>query len=102
LWLLPYCTWHIAAQYTRLICEHSGRISAQAGFDLTRSTVPGALGRFFVLPRNIGYHLEHHWYPSVPWYNLPQLQAALREDPDFLAHANVQHSVRDSLRQCSE
>jgi fatty acid desaturase len=100
LWILPYCTWHIAAQYTRLICEHSGRISAQTGFELTRSTVPGALGRFLVLPRNIGYHLEHHWYPSVPWYNLPQLQAALREDPDFLAHANVQHSLRDSLRQC--
>ncbi len=22
-WIVPYCTWHIAAQYTRLICEHS-------------------------------------------------------------------------------
>jgi fatty acid desaturase len=100
LWILPHCTWHMAAQYTRLICEHSGRIGAQPGFELTRSTTPGALGRFFVLPHNIGYHLEHHWYPSVPWYNLPQLREALREDPEFLAHANIQHSVRASLRQC--
>ena len=72
-WILPYCTWHMFAQYTRLVCEHSGRIGTQAGFELTRTTIPGALGRFFVLPRNIGYHLEHHWYPSVPWYNLPKI-----------------------------
>jgi fatty acid desaturase len=100
LWILPYCTWHMLAQYTRLICEHSGSIGVQPGFELTRSTSPGPLGRFFVLPRHIGYHLEHHWYPSVPWYNLPKLREALREDPEFLAHANIQHSVRDSLRQC--
>lgn len=100
-WLLPYCTWHIVAQYTRLICEHSGTIGKQPGFELTRTTIPGALGRFFILPHNIGYHLEHHWYPSVPWYNLPQLHEALQEDPDFRAHANVSHSVRGSLRQCT-
>ncbi len=100
-WLLPYCSWHMVAQYGRLICEHSGRIGTQPGFELTRTTIPGPLGRFLVLPRNIGYHLEHHWYPSVPWYNLPQLHEALREDPNFRAHANVSHSLLGSLRQCS-
>jgi fatty acid desaturase len=101
MWILPYCTWHMVAQYARLICEHSGRIGTQPGFELTRTTIPTPLGRFLVLPRNIGYHLEHHWYPSVPWYNLPQLHEALREDPDFRAHANISSSVLGSLRQCS-
>ncbi len=100
LWVLPYCTWHMVAQYTRLICEHSGRISLQPGFELTRSTSPGPLGRFFILPHNIGYHLEHHWYPSVPWYNLPKLRVALRDDPSFVSGANIQHSLIASLRQC--
>jgi fatty acid desaturase len=97
LWVLPYCTWHIAAQYTRLICEHSGRIGTQAGFELTRSTVPGALGRFFVLPRNIGYHLEHHWYPSVPFYRLPELHTALMATPRFAAAADISPSLLRSL-----
>jgi fatty acid desaturase len=98
-WILPCCTWHMFVQYTRLICEHSGRIGDQPGFTLTRSTLPSPLGRLLVLPHHIGYHIEHHWFPSVPWYRLPDLHAALRADPAFAA-ANVQRSVLGSLRQC--
>ena len=29
-WLVPFCTWHIAAQYIRLICEHSAVRSRRA------------------------------------------------------------------------
>lgn len=100
LWVLPYCTWHMLIQYARLICEHSGRIGTEPGFTLTRSTLPGPLGRALVLPHHIGYHIGHHWFPSVPWYHLPELHAALREDPAFAAHANVQRSVLASLAQC--
>jgi fatty acid desaturase len=101
LWLLPYCTWHMAAQYARLVCEHSGSIAEHPAFARTRTTMPGPLGRFFVLPHHIGYHIEHHWYPSVPWYNLPRLHRALRRDATFREHANVQRSVLASLRQCT-
>ncbi len=97
---MPYCTWHIAAQYTRLVCEHSGAIAEHPDFARTRSTMPGWLGRLLVLPHHIGYHLEHHWYPSVPWYNLPRLHRALQRDPAFREHANGQRSVLASLRQC--
>jgi fatty acid desaturase len=99
-WLLPYVTWHVAAQYVRLICEHSGRISDHPDYAGTRSTHPGPLGRFLILPRNIGYHLEHHWFPGVPWYNLPALYEALRADDGFARHANVQTSISASLAQC--
>ncbi len=99
-WLLPYVTWHILAQHVRLICEHSGPISDQPGYGLTRSTHPGWLGRFLLLPRHIGYHLEHHWFPSVPWYNLPALYELLSTDEGFARHANVQSSIPASLSQC--
>jgi fatty acid desaturase len=26
---------------------------------------------------NLNYHLEHHLFPAVPWYNLPRLHALL-------------------------
>jgi fatty acid desaturase len=99
-WIVPYCTWHIAIQYVRLICEHSGRIGNDRDFGSTRSTLPGFVGRALVLPCHVGYHVEHHWYPSVPFYRLPELHRALSETSSFRLHANVQRSIPASLRQC--
>lgn len=98
-WLLPYCTWHVGAQYVRLICEHSAVASDDPAFADTRSTLPGPLAALLVLPRNIGYHQAHHWYPSVPSYRLPELQALLELDPRFRAHARCHRSLWASLAE---
>ena len=29
---------------------------------------------------NMQYHLEHHMYPAVPFYNLPKLRKAIEHD----------------------
>jgi fatty acid desaturase len=29
---------------------------------------------------NINYHLEHHLFPGVPWYNLPKVHALLGDE----------------------
>jgi fatty acid desaturase len=99
-WIVPYCTWHIAAQYIRLICEHSAVESDEEEYSITRSTVPTWLESIFILPRNVGYHIEHHWYPSVPWYRLPELHQALMERKGFRQHAVVKRSVMASLGEC--
>ena len=44
----------------------------------TRSILTNPLTRFFMCNEN--YHLEHHLYPGVPWYNLPRLHAELRDE----------------------
>ena len=100
-WVVPYCTWHVAVQYVRLVCEHSAVRSDDPRYGHTRSTIPGPIGRLFVLPRHIGYHLAHHWYPSVPFYRLPELHALLAERPGFRAHARCSRSVPASLRECT-
>jgi len=33
--------------------------------------------QFLFLPNNIGYHYEHHLYPSIPFYHLPGLREVL-------------------------
>jgi fatty acid desaturase len=44
----------------------------------TRSILTNRLTAFFMCNEN--YHLEHHLYPAVPWYNLPRLHRALRDE----------------------
>lgn len=97
LWLAPLCTWHVVAQYMRLIAEHSAVHSDDPDFQGTRTTIPTPLERLLILPRNIGYHIEHHWYPSVPFYRLPELHAVLMATPRFAAHADISRSLRGSL-----
>jgi fatty acid desaturase len=99
-WIVPFCTWHIAAQYIRLICEHSAVESEEKEYAITRTTIPTWLESIFILPCNVGYHLEHHWYPSVPFYRLPELHQALMERRGFQEHAVVRTSVFTSLGEC--
>ncbi|MCP3098902.1 fatty acid desaturase [Myxococcus sp. K15C18031901] len=42
----------------------------------SRSILSNPVTRFFMCNEN--YHLEHHLYPRVPWYNLPHLHRELR------------------------
>jgi fatty acid desaturase len=44
----------------------------------TRSILTNRVTAFFMCNEN--YHLEHHLYPGVPWYNLPRLHRAMRDD----------------------
>lgn len=99
-WIVPFCTWHIAAQYIRLICEHSAVESDEEEYAITRTTVPTWLESIFIIPCNIGYHIEHHWYPSVPFYRLPELHEALMARDGFREHAVVKRSVLASLSDC--
>lgn len=69
----------------------------------TRTILAGPVVSFFMCNEN--FHLEHHLYPRVPWYNLPRLHERLRDAlvaerapfiPSYFAF--VKHFVRSSLR----
>ena len=44
----------------------------------TRSILTNRVTAFFMCNEN--YHLEHHLYPGIPWYNLPQVHTALGDE----------------------
>ena len=44
----------------------------------TRTVQSNRVVRFFLC--NLNYHLEHHLFPSVPWYNVPRLHTLLEEE----------------------
>ena len=100
-WLAPYCSWHIMIEYVRLICEHSAIASATPPYHLTRTVLPRLWERWLIVPRNVGYHHEHHWYPGVPFYNLPRLHALLRAETRFGQMAEISPGVMVTLRGCA-
>ena len=59
--------------------QHGGMQSNTTDYRQSTRTVmiPKALAFLYW---NMNYHIEHHMFPSVPYFNLPQLQALLAED----------------------
>lgn len=66
----PLVTWYTA------LPEHYGVEPSQSALHNTRSVYAGGLlSRAFW---NINFHTAHHYAPSVPFHNLPALDASLR------------------------
>jgi fatty acid desaturase len=97
-WVVPFATWFKVIIRIRGIAEHYGIDDTTYG--LSRTTLLSWFDRWFVAPNNINYHLEHHLYPSVPFYRLPELHTLLMTIPGFRDKAHVTHTYWGVLREC--
>jgi len=100
-WFVPLFTWLIMIFRIRSIAEHSAIEGTGHFYAQTRSTMASFLDRIFIAPKNVHYHLEHHLYPSVPFYRLPRLHALLASKPEF-QDAHITHTYIGVLRECVE
>ena len=98
-WMVPLLTSLKAITRMRTIAEHYG-VEYDHPFRQTRTTYPGFLGKLLIGPKNIGLHLDHHLYPSVPFYNLPDLHGELLQNEYFRSTAHLTHTYRGVLREC--
>lgn len=67
IWALAFVTSHWACFRLRVWTEHTGT----AGTHPIRAS---AWQRWLFLPQNTFHHAEHHRYPSVPSWNLPEVR----------------------------
>jgi fatty acid desaturase len=78
LWVLPAATLLQAILRLRAIAEHGAPAGYGSALVAARTNLAGPLVRAVLFPHHVGYHVEHHLYPAVPHYRLPELHAALK------------------------
>jgi fatty acid desaturase len=99
-WVVPFFTWLILIMRVRSIAEHFAINGDSAEYAQTRTTYAGFLVRMFVAPKNVNYHIEHHFFPSVPFFRLPQLHSLLLSNEEFAAAAHISRSYGEMLLEC--
>jgi fatty acid desaturase len=82
LWIVPLVTVLQPILRLRAICEHGAVPDLSSPLTAARTNRTWGrpvnwLARFFLFPHHVNYHLEHHLYPAVPHYRLPQLHRIL-------------------------
>lgn len=97
LWWIPLVT--ILQVYLRIrgITEHAGYQPGDNQLVISR-TVLSPIETFFFSPNSVNYHIEHHAYPSVPFYNLPKVHKLMSERGS-LPKANVYQSYRQVVQE---
>jgi fatty acid desaturase len=88
-WIVPMFTWLVLIMRLRSIAEHHAIDGPQSEYGLTRTTQASFLERIFVAPKNVNYHIEHHFFPSVPFYRLPELHRILMSKPGYSEGAHL-------------
>lgn len=83
LWFVPAFTLLFAILRIRNVSEHSN-IGMENDLHMARNVVaPSMLERLVLAPHNVGLHLVHHLYPSVPFYNLQYVHNQLQQIPEY-------------------
>ena len=79
LWILPLVTVVQAILRLRAIAEHGATTDFSSPLTAARTNLGPAWLRWALFPHNVGYHIEHHLYASVPQHNLPALHAEMKQ-----------------------
>lgn len=96
-WVVPYLSTFFMFQYIRSVAEHFGDLSYDDLLTSTRSVKVNPIESFFFAPHQVGYHLEHHLYPGVPYYNLPELHRLLMSHQEYSSKAHITHGYIKGL-----
>lgn len=95
LWALPLVTFLQPLLRLRAICEHGAVRDTTSPLQAARTNVGPPLLMWLFFPCNVHFHVEHHMYPAIPFYNLPAAHRAMRAH-GLAAEAEVR-TVTDTL-----
>lgn len=96
-WFLPYISLMQVLLRVRAALEHGAVPDPQDRFQNTRTVTDHPLVLLLMAPFALNYHLEHHLYPTIPWYRLHFVHSALLRSGKSFLHANHYKSALKSL-----
>lgn len=88
LWVLPIVTVLQAVLRIRAVMEHGAPENYESIYKMARTNLVPFWAKGWLFPHHVNYHIEHHLYPSIPHYHLPQAHNLLKEGGK-LDHAEV-------------
>lgn len=100
--VLPLMWVAVFSRYLRLLTEHfgippSGDLHVAEGE--TRTVLASWPVRVIFWPHLLNYHLEHHWYPTVPFHNLPYLHRLLMSSPEARARMHITQGIVNLIKE---
>lgn len=100
-WLLPLLTSFQIIGWLSEISEHYPRIrTATQPVRMSRNRFPALIERLFVGHHGDNYHLVHHLFVGIPFWNLPAAHAVLMDDPDYRAANERAGGILTARRGC--
>jgi fatty acid desaturase len=93
-WIVPLTTWGMFLNLLRAAAEHYPPGTAAGPHDrpavfLTRDVQTTWFDTAFVMPHNVNYHLTHHLFPGVPFFQLPTLHREIARTEAYRRNAHV-------------
>lgn len=83
-WLLPYLTTFQAISWFIELAEHYPMIAkAKSDLQATRNRFSHPLEHFFTAMHAENFHLIHHLFPGIPYWNLRRAHWILLSDPAY-------------------
>jgi fatty acid desaturase len=87
-WFVPLLLILPAILRLRSVAEHFA-LPKDHVLNESRSYQPRWWEAFLLAPHHVGMHLDHHLFPYVPWYRLPELHRRLLEAEEYRAYAHL-------------
>jgi fatty acid desaturase len=108
-WLLPIFTLGTFLGYMRGFIDHARLADDDPVLSANRLISvpnPSIFDRSFLTGLDFEFHAEHHFFPSVPHYFLPELHKILQADPNYkeryLCRPSYQSFLADYWKQICE
>ncbi|MDE3060700.1 MAG: fatty acid desaturase family protein [Pseudomonadota bacterium] len=96
-WVVPYVTTFIFFMLIRSVAEHHGKMEYDHLLRQSRYVEPHWWERILIAPYGVYAHLDHHLYPSGPFYNLRMLHVLLMQQPEYRDNAHITYGYSTGL-----
>ncbi|MEH2408073.1 guanitoxin biosynthesis L-arginine gamma (S) hydroxylase [Nostoc sp.] len=85
-WLIPYVTVFQIIGWFIELAEHYPLMNNGVTLYMSRNRHSPFIEQFLTGMHNENYHLVHHLFPSIPFWNIPKVHEILMQDPNYAQH----------------